>query len=217
MDALQHLMLQVFISKDEQTILTGTRQPNGLWYMDQTPTILANMNQVQSNAAYCCLNENTADHLAFLHAALFSPVTSTLHAIQAGHLTTWPGLTISNVKRFLPKSVATYKGHLDQSRKNQRSTKPMEEPEDLTVPPSPAITDGKQTHFVYAAVLDILIETGRIYTDQTGNFPNVSQRGNKYLMVLYDYDSNSILVGPLRNRTDAQMIAAYDRLVERLT
>jgi hypothetical protein len=36
-------------------------------------------------------------------------------------------------------------------------------------------------------------------------------------MVLYDYDSNSILVEPLRNRTDAQMIAAYDRLVERLT
>jgi hypothetical protein len=149
------------ISKDEQTILTCTRQPNGLWYMDQTPTKLANMNQVQSNAAYRHLDENTADRLAFLHAALFSPVTSTLlHAIQAGHLTTWPGLTIANMKRFLPKLVTTYKGHLDQSRKNQCSTKPKEEPEDLTVPPAPAITNGKQTHFIYAAILDIPIETG---------------------------------------------------------
>jgi hypothetical protein len=86
-----------------------------------------------------------------------------------------------------------------------------------TVLLAPAITNGKQTHFVYAAVLDIPIETGQIYTDQTGNFPNVLQWGNKYLMVLYDYDSNSILVEPLRNCTDAQMITAYDRLVEWLT
>jgi hypothetical protein len=78
------------------------------------------------------------------------------------------------MKRFLPKSVATYKGHLDQSRKDQLTTKPKEEPEDLTIPLAPAIIDEKQTRFVYAAVLDIPIETGRIYTDQTGNFPNVS-------------------------------------------
>jgi hypothetical protein len=102
--------------------------------MDQTPTKLGNMNQTQSNAAYRRLDENTADHLAFLHAALFSPVTSPLlRAIQAGHLvTTWPGSTIAKVKRFLPKLVATYKGHLDQSRKNQRSIKPKEEREDLS-------------------------------------------------------------------------------------
>ena len=47
---------------------------------------------------------------------------------------------------------------------------------------------------------------GMISTDQTGRFPTISQRGNKYIMVLYNYDSNAILAtgtkGPKRYRTD---------------
>jgi hypothetical protein len=41
---------------------------------------------------------------------------------------------------------------------------------------------------VYAATID----AGQIYTDQTGRFPVVSSKGNKYIMILYDYDSNAI-------------------------
>jgi hypothetical protein len=33
---------------------------------------------------------------------------------------------------------------------------------------------------------------GQIYTDQTGRFPVTSSGGNKYIMLLYNYDSNSI-------------------------
>jgi hypothetical protein len=35
--------------------------------------------------------------------------------------------------------------------------------------------------------------TGQIFSDQTGRFPITSSRGNKYIMVVYDYKSNAIL------------------------
>ena len=33
-----------------------------------------------------------------------------------------------------------------------------------------------------------------VFSDQTGKFPTLSQIGNKYIIVLVDIDSNSILV-----------------------
>jgi hypothetical protein len=39
-----------------------------------------------------------------------------------------------------------------------------------------------------------MIGAGQIYTDQTGNFPVISSKGNKCIMVLYEYDGNATLV-----------------------
>jgi hypothetical protein len=65
-----------------------------------------------------------ATRVAFYHAALFSPSISTwCDAIDAGHLTTWPELTSAQVCRYLQTPTATIKGHLDQTRSNQHSTK----------------------------------------------------------------------------------------------
>jgi hypothetical protein len=36
-------------------------------------------------------------------------------------------------------------------------------------------------------------------------------------MVLYDFNSNSILVEPIKNRTDAEILRAFERHVTRLT
>ena len=56
------------------------------------------------------------DQVQFLHAALFSLVPSMLlKAICNGHFTTWPGLMVTNISKYLPKSMATAKGHLDQT------------------------------------------------------------------------------------------------------
>ena len=53
---------------------------------------------------------------------------------------------------------------------------------------------------------DILISVYKpketMYTDQTGKFPHVSSRGNKYMMVLAYIDSDSIWVEPMKNRTE---------------
>ena len=54
--------------------------------------------------------------------------------------------------------------------------------------------------------------TGKIFTDQTGRFPVQSSNGNKYIFVLYDYDSNCILTEPIRNRTAIELLRAYSKV-----
>jgi hypothetical protein len=38
-----------------------------------------------------------------------------------------------------------------------------------------------------------------IFSDQTGKYPTTSQRGNKYIMVLVEIDSNAILVEHMKS------------------
>ena len=58
---------------------------------------------------------------------------------------------------------------------------------------------------------------GIIYTDLSGKFPVTSLSGNKYVLLLYHYDSNAILVKPLKNRSDKETLKAYDELYTKLT
>jgi hypothetical protein len=64
---------------------------------------------------------------------------------------------------------------------------------------------GIKTQFVYAATID----AGQIYTDQTGIFPVMSSKGNTYIMILYDYDSNAILAQPIKDRTYPELLKAF--------
>ena len=51
----------------------------------------------------------------FLHASCGSPVSSTcIEAIDNNQFATWPSLTAKLIRKHLPKSIATTKGHLDQ-------------------------------------------------------------------------------------------------------
>ena len=43
--------------------------------------------------------------------------------------------------------------------------------------------------------------SGHIFSDQTGIFPRVSSKGNRSVMVLYDYDINAILNKTIKNTT----------------
>ncbi len=45
-----------------------------------------------------------------------------------------------------------------------------------------------------------------MYSDQTGKFPAVSSKGNKYVMVLYDVDSNLLWAEPMKNQTGGELI-----------
>ena len=55
-----------------------------------------------------------------------------------------------------------------------------------------------------------------ISTDQTGRFPIVSQKGNQYTMILYNYDSNAILAEGCKSRTGTELTATCDKLYQRL-
>ena len=60
-----------------------------------------------------------------MHAVCEYPVKSTwLKAIKAGIFVGWPLLTVNNVAKYYPETVETPKGHMNQTRKNSRSTKP---------------------------------------------------------------------------------------------
>ena len=47
-----------------------------------------------------------------------------------------------------------------------------------------------------------------VYIDQTGRLPQPSSQGNNYLIIAYDYDSNNIMMRPLKNRSAPQLTAA---------
>ena len=95
-------------------------------------------------------------------------------------------LTKQNINKYYPDTVATPKGHLNQTRKNVRSTKAKPVPFEAT---NSNQLKGKKIQDIYLKVYDVK-ET--VYTDQTGQFPHRSQAGNKYLMVMVEIDSSAI-------------------------
>jgi hypothetical protein len=210
----------VKISYKNAIILTGYHDPEtNLWKVPLQPTPAQTQpaqpawilpyTQHHANSAYHTSTQ--IDLVTYLHAACGSPVPSTwIKAINNGHFATWPGLTAKLVREKLPKSIATVKGHLNRQRKNIRSTQPRAIETDANEDSNPpSDSPNQRSHHVFAAVTAV---TGQISTDITGQFPITSGRGNKYILVLYDYDSNAILAEPMKNRSDNEHLRAYNKL-----
>ena len=216
--------LRIYYNK--KLIMQGTRQPNKLWTID--------------NNRYHSLNSvidapTMAERITFLHKSLFSPTLSTLaKAIQAGYLTTFPPITVKQLRRWPPDLTATLKGHMHAKRANIQSTQakanamaslPQTQQPHLIPPDTPQTqqkhtttlqtipTSNKRTHHIYAACEPV---TGAIYTDQTGHFTVPSASGNKYIFVCYDYDSNYIDARPLTGKTKEQIVKAYQASIKML-
>jgi hypothetical protein len=141
-----------------------------------------------------------------------SPPSTWLYAIANNNFTTWPGLTGRAVQRHLPKALATAKGHLDKHRKNIRSTQAQQPTaqEPLDTDMFPAREDKTNALFACLGLADT--QGHIVYTDLTGAFPVMSNAGNKYLLLIYDYDSNAILCKPMKNRSDVKALRAYNVL-----
>ena len=196
------------VSHNGNTILQGTRHPaTTLWHLDPD----------QSSPHQHCTSVNstigqpsTANRVRFYHAALFSPTLTTIHsAIKAGFLSSFPSLVLKTFQRYPPLSDATIKGHLIAKRQHLRSTKQTyTSPHHLynAIKENPT-----RTNQVFA---DCFQATGRIYTDQTGPFLTPSTSGNRYIFVLYDYDSNYIAAVGIPSRTKDQLIKAYRSIIQ---
>jgi hypothetical protein len=156
------------------------------------------------------------DATQYLHTAAFSPVKSTfLKATDADNFATWPTLTAQHVKKYLEKSDVSIKGHMNQHRKHVRSTQQKGNAEELDEQDEmwePHLTHN--ANLVYVAVHDMESKT---YPDLTGTFPSVSSRGHKYILIVYDFDSNNILAQPMKNRSDTEAIRAYTIIYDELT
>jgi hypothetical protein len=154
------------------------------------------------------------ESVAFAHVTLFSPALSTLENALSNHwLNNFPGLDLGTFCRNAPTSIPMDKGHMDQIRQNTRSTKPKppKPAPDTDANPSPIET---KTPECYASIFEA---NGQVFSDQTGRFIIPSSSGNNYVMVLYDYDSNSIFSQPFKNRTVKCILEAYKILHAHLT
>jgi hypothetical protein len=57
----------------------------------------------------------------------------------------------------------------------------------------------------------------KILANQTGRFPITSSRGNKYVMICYDYDCDNIIAEPLKSRTELELLRAYTKINNKLS
>ena len=201
-------------NKHNQPVITGIRNHTTRLYEQHIPTH-NKQNIHQANATLP--TTNLQEHLKYLHQCAFSPTMRTwIQAVKKGHFKTWPGVTVEVIQHYLPKSKATMLGHLDQQRKKIQSTKLNNDDQDTMHTPSP-LEKGLSTHALYAATICYNEPTGKLYTDLMGRFPVQSSRGHKYILVTYNFDSNSIHVKPLKSRHDNDTIKAYEEIYTMLT
>ena len=213
--------------KNNNIILTGYRnKTDGLWDVpiSQTPVLRNNTSKIQRANIIIRKDKAKMELAQWLHASCGSPVASTfITSIKNGNFLTWPGLTPELIRKQLPKCIATEKGHLNQERKGLQSTKPhiyinpivkieSETTQDLF--PSSENKNLKTQH-CFASIVSFE-STAKAYSDQTGKFPFTSSRGNKYLMIVYDYDSNAILQEPLKSKTASELVRAWSKIHKRL-
>jgi hypothetical protein len=154
---------------------------------------------------------STEQAIEWMHAICGYPVKLTwIKAIKAGNYVGWPMLMEHNLQKYYPEATETAKGHLNQTRKNVRSTK--EKPAPLETCNTLRL-HGKKVRDVYTKTYKVC---KTMFSNQTSQFPTRLQQGNKYIMGMVETDSNAILVEPMKSCKDAEMIQAYDTLLQQL-
>ena len=208
------------VSKNGEKIMTGNRNfDDGLWDISlDAPPIPAK----QTVNAIIRKDKSKSELASYLHACAGSPpISSFIRAVKNGNFATWPGINDINFAKFLDPTIATAKGHLNQEKKNLQSTKvqiKIEKPDHVQSTEDfspPSETPNEKSYECFATIVDST-KSGKAYHDLTGQFPHVSSRGNKYILVHYDYDSNAILAEPLKNRTSGEIKRAWMVLFEKL-
>jgi hypothetical protein len=106
---------EVTVTNGESKILTGLRdKKNSLWRVPLEPNLPLEIGREHS-AHNVYEQKSIQATITYLNACSFSPVTDTwLKAIQNGHFATCPSVTVENVRKYLSKSDATSKGHMNQ-------------------------------------------------------------------------------------------------------
>jgi hypothetical protein len=106
--------------------MSGLRdQQSIVWRVDLQEALKTKYNPACNHAHETI---NLKELINYLHDIALSPVKSTLiKATKNGIFTSWPGLTEHAVEKYLSKSTATVKGHLNQQGVNTRPTKPKKE------------------------------------------------------------------------------------------
>ena len=148
----------VLITCKGEPILIGVRDMHGRYriplvqqqgqWQPRRPTKRQRKFLRQANSVYDL--PSTEQAIKWMHAVCGYPVKSTwLKAVKAGNYVGWPMLTENNVKKYYPETIETAKGHLNQTRKNVRSTRSKMETCDTSQ------LQGKKVRDVYTTAYDV--------------------------------------------------------------
>jgi hypothetical protein len=144
-----------------------------------------------------------AETIQYIHQCMFSPTIETFcKAIDNDQLIGFPPITSCQVRKYLPESTATAKGHMNRKRKGIRSTTKEKQAEYIEADFRPPIDEEAAVElFIGATIADQ--NNGTMYTDNTGKFPVQSYHGKRIQFVAYEYCycSNVIIVKALRDET----------------
>ena len=135
--------------------------------------------------------------MIFYQLILGSPTKQTLYnASRAGLLTAFPGLTSQLISRYYEQTAATAKGHLDLTRKNQRSTQPVSPSQSISLPTK--IDDPT-----------IYINTFTMFSDMSGNFNHPTETGDTAILLMYHDDFRYIHLALVKGKSAAAYKEAY--------
>ncbi len=111
-------------------------------------------------------------------------------------------------RKHFPNSEETHKGHGRKTPSGLRSTKDKPVPcldssneafgneQDAPFPLRPV----QKEQTIFYCILNLEdAAMQKIWTDQTGKFPKKSRKGNQYIMVLTESDSDVILMEAMKN------------------
>ncbi len=158
------------------------------------------------------------------HASAGFPTKLTwLAAIKNKHFASWPWLTLTAARKHFPDYEETHKGHGRKTPSGLRSTKDKQVPhlddsneafeneQDVPFPLCPV--QKEQTIFYRILELEDAAMQ-KIWTDQMGKFPKKSRKGNQYIMVLTESDSDIIFMEAMKNQSSGEMIRAFQKLID---
>ena len=127
-----------------------------------------------------------------------------MQSIKQNNFITWPELIPELIRKHLPKSIATIRGHQETERQGLKSTSstivPPETEEEIMQDYFP-LSD--QPNIKTNAACYVLIHPNNDSTaciDLTIRFPKRSSRGNECILAGYHHDANCILGHPMKNR-----------------
>ena len=205
------------IFKNNKLLLQGKRNKmDSLWDVPLTPTIKNHEHYI--NSIVYTNEEHTINVMVhkkksklelaqYLHACAGSPVISTFQkVISNGNFITWPGIEKDNFKSLLKTTLATAKCYLDKERKNLQSTK---QPTEINIDNFP---DKDKKAYERISCIIQFSEKETSYIDLKGKFPHKSPRGNQYLLLLHDFDENTILMEPFQSRIVSAIVKAWTKL-----
>ncbi|OEU20461.1 hypothetical protein FRACYDRAFT_181335 [Fragilariopsis cylindrus CCMP1102] len=203
---------------DKAPILTGTTahtlpRVNALQRVNQINPIGNTAGMATAASAYEV--QTVAALTNFFHMTLGSPsIPEWINCINNNWFKSWPGLSADRVRKHCTKKEQTTLGNQKMIKKNVRTSNII----DLSVRKE-RIELKKKLHDIGTFLIDGNDMKQLIAMDLPGRYPVTSARGHKYIMVMYDYDTNYINAVPIKSRKSSELVAAfkfcYDELKER--